>query len=74
MVLDPRVVVLEGKVALAQVSYRPVLSSERALHTIKNRKYLKIMSMEGKKNFSWVPDGGLIPGQTGRLTVGRKIT
>jgi hypothetical protein len=26
-----------------------------------------------KKNWSRVPDGGLTPGQTGRLTVGRKI-
>jgi hypothetical protein len=25
------------------------------------------------KIWSWVPDGGLIPGPTGRLTVGRKM-
>jgi hypothetical protein len=28
----------------------------------------------GKKNWSQVPDGRLTPGQTGRLTVGRKLT
>jgi hypothetical protein len=27
-----------------------------------------------KKNWSLVPDGGLIPGQTGRLTVGHNMT
>jgi hypothetical protein len=27
-----------------------------------------------KKNWSQVPDGRLTPGQTGRLTVGRKLT
>jgi hypothetical protein len=27
-----------------------------------------------KKNLSQVPDGRLTPGQTGRLTVGRKLT
>jgi hypothetical protein len=30
--------------------------------------------MTRKKNWSLVPDGGLIPGQTSRLTVGHKIT
>jgi hypothetical protein len=30
--------------------------------------------MEVKENWSWVPDGGLIPRENGRLTVGLKIT
>jgi hypothetical protein len=34
---------------------------------------LKEISMR-KKNWSQVPDGRLTPGQTGRLTVGRKLT
>jgi hypothetical protein len=34
------------------------------------RKCLKIISVEGKTNWWRVTDDGLIPGQTGRLTVG----
>jgi hypothetical protein len=40
----------------------------------RNHKYLKVISVEGKKSWSRVPDGGLVSGQTGRLTVGRTIT
>jgi hypothetical protein len=29
--------------------------------------------MEEKKNWSWIPEGGLIPEQTDQLTVGCKI-
>jgi hypothetical protein len=42
----------QGPVALVRVNYRPVLFSERAPY-IKNYKYLKITSVEGKKN--WRP-------------------
>jgi hypothetical protein len=31
-------------------------------------------NFRGEKNVSWVPDGGVIAGQSGRLTVDRKIT
>jgi hypothetical protein len=54
-------------------NYRAVLSSERASHN-KNSTFLKNIPWKRKKNWWWVPDGGLIPGQTGRLTVGRKVT
>jgi hypothetical protein len=40
----------------------------------KTRKCLKIISKTKKKIRSRVRDGGLIPGLTGWLTVGRKIT
>jgi hypothetical protein len=30
-----------------------------------------MMVLKEKKNWSWVPDGGLTPRQPGRLTVGR---
>jgi hypothetical protein len=39
----------------------------------KNWKCFNIISVK-EKNWSRVPDGGVIPGQTGRLTIGRKIT
>jgi hypothetical protein len=39
-----------------------------------NCKCLKIFSMEVKKKLSLVPDCGLVPEQTGWLTVGGKIT
>jgi hypothetical protein len=40
---------------------------------LQTRKCLKEISKR-KKNWSQVPDGRLTPGQTGRLTVGRKLT
>jgi hypothetical protein len=40
---------------------------------LQTRNCLKEIS-RGKKNWSQVPDGHLTPGQTGRLTVGRKLT
>jgi hypothetical protein len=50
---------------------RPVVREGATnLHT---RKCLKEIS-RGKKNWSQVSDGRLTPGQTGRLTVGRKLT
>jgi hypothetical protein len=72
--LDPRVQGWQGSIALVGVIYRPFLSPERAPHTKKNGKCLKIISVDRKKNLSRVPDGGLIPGQTGRPTVCRKLT
>jgi hypothetical protein len=62
----------QGLIALVRVNYRPVFSSERASHT-KKCKCLKIIPWKRKKNCPRVPNGGLIPGHTGRLTVGRKI-
>jgi hypothetical protein len=35
---------------------------------------LNIISVERKKNWARLADGGLIQGQTGQLTVDRKIT
>jgi hypothetical protein len=52
----------QGPTALAWVNYRPILSSERALHTKSNHICLRIISVERKKNCSQVPDGGLRPG------------
>jgi hypothetical protein len=40
---------------------------------LQTRNCLKEISRR-KKNWSQVPDGRLKPGQTGRLTVGRKLT
>jgi hypothetical protein len=40
---------------------------------LQNQKCLKEISKR-KRNWSQVPDGRLTPGQTGRLTVGRKLT
>jgi hypothetical protein len=40
---------------------------------LQSRKCLKEISRRNK-NWSQVPDGRLAPGQTGRLTVGRKLT
>jgi hypothetical protein len=40
---------------------------------LQTRKCLKENSRR-KQNWSQVPDGRLTPGQTGRLTVGRKLT
>jgi hypothetical protein len=40
---------------------------------LQTRHCLKELSKR-KKNWSQVPDGRLTPGQTGRLTVGRKLT
>jgi hypothetical protein len=41
--------------------------------TLQTRNCLKEISWR-KKNWSQVADGRLTPGQTGRLTVGRKLT
>jgi hypothetical protein len=60
-------------IARLRVNYRPVLSPERA-PILKKGECLKITSVGIKKSSSLAPDNGLIPGQTGRLTVGRKIT
>jgi hypothetical protein len=60
---------------------RPSIGSMRRLQTcqrgcpiLKNHKYLKIISVERKINWLPVPDVGLIPGQTDRLTISPKIT
>jgi hypothetical protein len=55
-------------------NYRAVLSSERALQNNKAAAVYRKFHGERKKNWSRVPDGRLTPGQTGRLTVGCKLT
>jgi hypothetical protein len=50
---------------------RPLVREGAA--NLQNRKCLNEISRR-KKNWSQVPDGRLTPGQTGRLTVGRKLT
>jgi hypothetical protein len=56
--------------AIAQVNYRPILSSERVPHI----KKPAIVRRKTKKIWSWAPDGSPTPRQTGRPTVGRKLT
>jgi hypothetical protein len=56
----------------ATVNYRTALSSERALQNNTRNGLKKILRR--KKNCSRVPDGGLTPRLTGRLTVGRNVT
>jgi hypothetical protein len=51
------------------VNYRPVLSSERVPH-IKKPAIVR----QKTKIWSWAPDESPTPRQTGRLTVGRKLT
>jgi hypothetical protein len=50
---------------------RPLV--RKGVTNLQNRKCRKEISRR-KKNWSQVPDGRLTPGQTGRLTVGRKLT
>jgi hypothetical protein len=64
--LDPRVIEIVG------IIYRPVFSSGRVPQE-ESRKCMNRFSMEVKENWSRFPDVGLIPRQTGRLTVIRKI-
>jgi hypothetical protein len=59
----------QGLEAIAQVNYRPNLSSERVPH-IKKPAIVR----QKTKIWPWAPDGSPIPRQTGRLTVGRKLT
>jgi hypothetical protein len=70
---DPRVTALARHRSNCTVNYRPVLSSEREQQNKKTRNCLKEISRR-KKNWSRVPDGYVIPRQTGQLTVGRKLT
>jgi hypothetical protein len=58
-----------GPEAIVQVNYGPILSSERVPHL----KKLAIVRQK-TKIWSWAPDGSPTPRQTGRLTVGRKLT
>jgi hypothetical protein len=59
----------QGLEAIVQVNYRPVLSSERVPH-IKKPAIVR----QKTKIWSWAPDGSPTPRQTGRLTVGHKLT
>jgi hypothetical protein len=56
----------------ATVNNRPVLSSERAPITADPK--LSKENLKEKEKLVRAPDGGLTPGQTGRLTEGFKIT
>jgi hypothetical protein len=66
---DPRVTALARPRRNCRVNYRQVLSSERVPHI----KKLAIIRQK-TKIWSWAPDGSPTPRQTGRLTVGRKLT
>jgi hypothetical protein len=59
----------QGPEAIVQVNYRPVFSSEKVPH-IKKPAIVR----QKTKIWSWAPDGFPTPRQTGRLTVGRKLT
>jgi hypothetical protein len=72
--LEPRVTALARPVALVGVNYRPVFSSERALHTKKPQ--ISVDNFREKerrigRGSQMIP---LIPGQAGRLTICRNIT
>jgi hypothetical protein len=56
----------------ATVNYRPILSSERASQN--NKPQLPKENFKKKEKLVMGPDCDLPPGETGRLTVGRKIT
>jgi hypothetical protein len=60
----------------AAVNYRPALSSGREPHNITNQQMSEKKKQKEKRNKNWsrVPDGGRLPGQTGRPIVSRKIT
>jgi hypothetical protein len=49
-------------------------SRQRGGPTSTNPNCLKNNQTENGTNWSWVPDGCLTPGRTGRLTVGSSIT
>jgi hypothetical protein len=62
-----------GPVASVRVNTDPS-SRQGGCHILKSCKYLRIFTMNMKEKLLRVPDDGLISRQTGRLTVGRKIT
>jgi hypothetical protein len=66
---DPRVIALAGPRSNCTVNYRSILPSERAPQ-IKKPSIVR----QKTKIWSWAPDGSVTPRQTGRLTVGRKLT
>jgi hypothetical protein len=57
------------KYVIVQINYTPVLSSGKAPHSKK-----PAIVKQKTKIWSWAPDGSPTPRQTGRLTVGRKLT
>jgi hypothetical protein len=59
----------QGPEAIVKVNYRPILSSERVPHI---KKPANVREM--KEIWAWDPDGIPAPMQTGRSTVGRKLT
>jgi hypothetical protein len=66
----PSPVAANTKLRISQACHS--LSRQRGRPMLKGPQCLKIISVEGKKKWLWVPDGGLIPRKTGRVTVGRK--
>jgi hypothetical protein len=61
---------MPSSIFMSKFQTRPLVREDSPY---KKGKYLEIVSVEREINWLRVPDGGLIPGQTGRLTVGRKI-
>jgi hypothetical protein len=59
----------QGSEAIVQVNYRPAFSPERS-HRIKKAAIVR----EKTKIWSWEPHRIPAPRQTGRLTIGRKLT
>jgi hypothetical protein len=69
---DPRVTALARPRSNCTVNYRPVISSERALQ---NNKLATVqMKFQGERKIGRESQMCLTPGQTGLLTVGRKLT
>jgi hypothetical protein len=59
--------------ALQQQEITDLSSRQRGRYKITNQQMSKEIFKE-KEKLVTDPDGGLTPGQTGRLTVGRKLT
>jgi hypothetical protein len=55
-------------------NYRPALSSERASHYNRKKNGLKEYPWKQEKMCYRITDGGLTPGESGRLTVGCNVT
>jgi hypothetical protein len=64
----------KGPEAISWITYRHAFWSERAPHRSKTQISENIFNGNERTIGSQVPSCGLIPGQTGRLTVGRKKT
>jgi hypothetical protein len=65
----PEWLLWQGPEAIVQVNYRPILSSKKVPH-IKKPAVIR----QKTKIWQWAPDGSPTPRQTGRLTIGHKLT